>query len=101
MSFLTGVGRIERRLRRRSLDGTETRRCDLVLGPRSDEAEIGRLRLTVDAETYDIAAAEIRDPLGNVPSSVHRPAPQRRLDDALFQFEVPAGVDVIEAPIGD
>jgi outer membrane lipoprotein-sorting protein len=43
----------------------------------------------------------VRDPLGNLTklefSNLRR---NTGLGDALFRFDVPAGVDVIEAPIG-
>lgn len=101
VSFLTGVGRLEDDFEA-SIDGRTERELHLLLVPKKDAAEIGRLKLTVDAETYDILAAEIRDPLGNVTrlkfSDLKR---NSGLPDSLFQFEVPPGVDVVEAPIGD
>ena len=64
----------------------------LALRPRKAEGELGRLRLTVDAQSYDIVGAEIVDPLGNVTrlrfSDLRR---NTGLDDAQFRFEVPAG----------
>ena len=69
---------------------------------RKAEGELGRLRLTVDAKSYDIVGAEIVDPLGNVTrlrfSDLRR---NTGIDDAQFKFIVPPGVDVIEAPIGN
>lgn len=100
ISFLTGVGRIDRDFIV-TLDGREEGRVFLLLVPRTDEGEIGRLRLTIETVSFDIAGAEIRDPLGNVTKLEF--ANLRRnlaLDDALFHFEVPAGVDIIEAPVG-
>jgi len=72
------------------------------LAPRKGESELGRLRLSVDARSYDIIGAEIVDPLGNTTrlrfSDLHR---NTGVDEAQFHFEVPPGVDVIEAPIGN
>lgn len=100
ISFLTGVGRIESDFTA-SLDGTEDSHVFLMLVPRHDEGEIGRLRLRVDRRSYEIIGAEIRDPLGNLTRlrffNLRR---NTGLSDALFRFEVPTGVDVIEAPIG-
>jgi outer membrane lipoprotein carrier protein len=100
ISFLTGVGRIDRDFTA-TLDGHTDGKIFLLLVPRADEGEIGRLRLTIDTASFDIVGAEVRDPLGNVTklefSNLRRNV---RLDDELFRFEVPPGVDVIEAPVG-
>jgi len=100
ISFLTGVGRLADDFDV-AFDGEADGRMVLALRPRKGEAELGRLRLTVDAKTYDILGAEIADPVGNITrlrfSDLRR---NTGLDDAQFQFDVPAGVDVIEAPIG-
>ena len=37
-----------------------------MLVPRRDSASIGKLRLTVARDTYDIRGAEVHDPLGNI-----------------------------------
>ena len=101
VSFLTGVGRLEDDFDA-SIAGRTEREVRLALVPKKDATEIGRLELTVDAESYDIRAAEIRDPLGNVTRLVFSDLRRNtQLPDSLFQFEVPAGVDVVEAPIGD
>ncbi len=100
VSFLTGVGRIRDDFDV-SLDGTDGGHVVLALVPRSGGEELGRLRLTVETNSYDIVAAEVRDPVGNVTrlrfSNLQR---NRGVDDSLFRFEVPPGVDVVEAPIG-
>jgi outer membrane lipoprotein carrier protein len=100
ISFLTGVGRIaddfEVAITKRGAD-----RITLSLKPRRDAADLGRLQLDVDPRTYDIVAAEVVDPVGNVTrlsfSDLRR---NSGVDDSLFRFEVPPGVDVVEAPIG-
>jgi outer membrane lipoprotein carrier protein len=101
ISFLTGVGRLSEDFDVR-LDGEGDGGIHLALTPRTGEGEFGRLRLTVDAHTYDIAGAEIVDPLGNITrlrfSDLRR---NTGLDDVLFRFDIPPGVDVIEAPIGN
>lgn len=100
ISFLTGVGRIRDDFDV-SIDGREDGLVTLALLPRRGGGEVGRLRLTVETENYDIVAAEIFDPLGNVTrlrfSDLKR---NRGLPDSLFEFEVPDGVDVIDAPAG-
>lgn len=101
ISFLTGVGRLSEDFDVR-LDSEGEGVIHLALTARKGEGELGRLRLTVDAHTYDIVGAEIVDPLGNITrlrfSDLRR---NTGLDDAQFRFDVPPGVDVIEAPIGN
>jgi outer membrane lipoprotein carrier protein len=101
ISFLTGVGRLSEDFDV-TLDGEGDGVLQLALRPRRSEGEVGRLRLTVDARSYDIVGAEIVDPIGNITrlrfSDLRR---NTGLDDAEFRFEVPPGVDVIEAPIGN
>ncbi|OFV88030.1 MAG: hypothetical protein A3J75_03210 [Acidobacteria bacterium RBG_16_68_9] len=100
ISFLTGVGRIGDDFDA-SLDGADDGHVYLLLVSHRDEQELGRLRLVVETNEYGIVGAEIRDPVGNV--TTLRFSNMRRnvgLADALFRFEVPDGVDVIEAPIG-
>ena len=85
-----------------TVDGTADGRIALSLRPRKGEGELGQLQLSVDATTFDIVGARITDPVGNVTklefSDLRR---NTGVGDALFHFEVPAGVDVIEAPIGN
>lgn len=101
ISFLTGVGRITDDFDV-SLESRDGARIRLALRPRQGESELGRLRLDVDPQTYDIVGAEIVDPVGNITrlrfSNLRR---NTGVDDAEFRFEVPPGVDVIEAPIGN
>ena len=101
ISFLTGVGRLGEDFDV-SVEGEAEGVIQLALRPRKADGELGRLRLMVDAQSYDIVGAEIVDPIGNVTrlrfSGVRR---NTGLDDAQFHFEVPPGVDVIEAPIGN
>jgi outer membrane lipoprotein carrier protein len=96
-SFLVGIGRITDDFIV-SPDGDEGEMIFLRLVPRAGEG-IGTLRLGIDRKTYDILLAEIRDPMGNLTrlqfSDLKRDA---GLDDALFEFHVPAGAEVVEAP---
>jgi outer membrane lipoprotein carrier protein len=100
ISFLTGVGRIKDDFEV-SLVGEKDGTLLLALVPRKRENDLGRLVLTVEKGSYDIVGAEVRDPLGNVTrlqfSKLER---NSGLPDSYFHFEVPPGVDVIEAPIG-
>ena len=102
ISFLTGVGRIAQDFDV-SLDGDEAKDgvLHLLLVPRRDSASIGKLRLTVARDSGEIRGAEIHDPLGNV-SRLRFEHIKRNvgLSDDQFAFQVPPGVDVISAPIG-
>jgi outer membrane lipoprotein carrier protein len=101
ISFLTGVGRLSEDFDV-TLDGESDGQVHLALRPRKAQGELGRLRMTVDAKTYDVIGAEVVDPVGNITrlrfSDLHR---NTGLDDAQFHFEVPADVDVVDAPIGN
>jgi len=101
ISFLTGVGRIAKDFEV-SLDGesADGRELYLLLQPRHD-GSVGRLRLGVERKTYDIHGAEVHDPAGNV-SRLQFDRLRRNTDvaDDQFVFQIPAGVDVISAPLG-
>ncbi len=100
ISFLTGVGKIAEDFEV-AIVARDGERIDLVLDPRRQEADLGQLRLGVDARTYEIVTAEVVDPVGNVTRlSFSEQQRNTGLADAEFQFEVPAGVDVVEAPLG-
>jgi outer membrane lipoprotein carrier protein len=100
VSFLSGVGRIADNFDA-SIERWEGDRIELSLVPREKSSELGRLRLDVDAKTYDILGAEVTDALGNVTRiRFSKLVRNVQLPADLFQFQVPPGVDVIEAPIG-
>lgn len=97
VSFLTGVGRLDRDFLP-SLRGATERTYRLRLTPRQEAEATGLLDLEVDAETFDILQATITDPLGNTTQVRFTNIDRTALpDDALFRFAVPPGVDVIEA----
>lgn len=98
MSFLTGVGRIADDFRA-SLDGQDEKNIVLLLIPKQAGTEVGKLRLTVARDSYDIMGAEVTDPLGNV-SKLRFSALRRNagLPDDVFVFQAPPGVDVVTAP---
>lgn len=102
ISFLTGVGKIAQDFDV-SLDGADDKgpEIHLMLVPRRDSASVGKLQLTVARDSGEIRGAEIHDPLGNV-SRLRFDHIKRNvgLSDDQFAFQVPPGVDVISAPIG-
>lgn len=103
VSFLTGVGRIADDFTA-SLPATDTGGDALVLDlvPRRADGGVGKLRLYIARDNYDIRGAEVHDPQGNVSRlTFNRMRRNVGLDDARFVFEIPAGVDVVAAPLAE
>ena len=100
ISFLTGVGRLEENFAV-SPQGDTSRVHRLRLLPKRDAATVGHLDVEVDKATFDILQATVTDPLGNTTrlrfSNVER---VDDLDDGLFRFTLPAGVDLVEPLAG-
>jgi len=106
ISFLTGVGRINDDFDVRLDSGAAANTAPaaeivLILTPRRAGSDVGQLRLTVGRDTFDIQGAEVHDPLGNI-SRLRFDHIRRNsgVPDDQFVFQVPSGVDVINAPIG-
>ena len=100
VSFLLGVARIEKDFRATLLSPGEDGRLRLQLDPaNAEDGSLGSVILDVDPDTYDVQAATIRDPLGNT-TRVALVDVERNgaVDESLFRFERPSGMDVIEAP---
>jgi outer membrane lipoprotein carrier protein len=101
VSFLTGVGRVTDDFRpQRDPRGCTPDRLYVKLQPKESQ-DLGALALGVDRSTYDIVEAAVTDPIGNVTTLVFTNL-QRNVDipESDFQFTVPAGIDVINAPGG-
>lgn len=100
VSFLLGVARIEQDFRATLLSPADDGKLRLQLDPaKAEDGSLGALILDVDPETYDVTAATIRDPLGNTTRVVLLGVERNgAVDESLFRFERPAGMDVIEAP---
>ncbi len=102
VSFLFGVARIGRDFDHELLDDGDDGEVRLELHPKAEEGgALGLLILAVDEDTYDLRAATVRDPLGNVTEVRLIDAKRNEgVDEALFRFERPPGTDIIEAPGG-
>ena len=98
VSFLFGVGELAKEFNPSLLPSPSPDVVRLKLVPKQEQ-EIGVLALDVDAKTYDIVAAEVTDPLGNVTrlnfSNLKRDV---GLTDSQFAFTAPPGTDVVEPP---
>lgn len=96
ISFLTGVGRLEEDFAV-SPQGETEQVHRLRLSPKREAAAVGRLDVEVDKATFDILQATVTDPLGNTTrlrfSHIER---VDDLDDGLFRFALPAGVDLVQ-----
>jgi outer membrane lipoprotein carrier protein len=96
VSFLTGVGRLEDNFQVSLQDSTPDTYL-LQLTSKQEAEAVGRLTLAVSTQTFDIVQATVTDPLGNTTrlrfTNIDRNIP---LDDKLFQFSIPPGVDIIE-----
>ncbi|MDG2306173.1 MAG: outer membrane lipoprotein chaperone LolA [Candidatus Binatia bacterium] len=102
VSFLFGVARIGRDFDPKMAEEGEDGGLRIELHPKAEEGgALGLLTLEVDPDSYDLRAATVRDPLGNV-TEVRLIDPQRNegVDKDLFHFERPPGTDIIEAPGG-
>jgi outer membrane lipoprotein carrier protein len=98
VSFLFGVGELAKDFNASLVPSASADVIRLKLVPK-EEQQIGVLVLDVDAKSYDIVAAEVTDPLGNVTrlkfSNLKRDV---GLADSQFAFTVPPGTDVVEPP---
>lgn len=97
VTFLAGLGRLDRDFET-TLVKDEPERWTLKLVPKQD-AGIGTLTLLVRKSDASIEEARITDPLGTTTRIVL--SNERRnvtLDDALFRFSPPSGVDVVRPP---
>jgi len=98
VSFLFGVGELAKDFNASLVPSAGADVVRLKLVPK-EEQQIGVLVLDVDAKSYDIVAAEVTDPLGNVTrlkfSNLKRDV---GLADSQFTFKVPPGTDVVEPP---
>lgn len=92
--LLAGMVRLDRDFDVRPLAGSPYR---LRLVPRDRSAM--PVQIAVDATTFYITQVVIEAPNGNTSTfRFTRLRPNRGLEEALFSFAVPAGVEVIEAP---
>ena len=102
VSFLFGVARLSRDFDPELLPPAKDGSLRLALRPKAQEGgALGRLTLEVDPETYDLRAAQVTDPLGNL-TEVRLVDPRRNagVDAERFRFERPPGTDLIQAPGG-
>ena len=98
VSFLFGIGRLTKDFTP-TLASADPERLRVRLEPK-DESDIGELVLDVDPKTYDVRAAQVTDPLGNITRLEFKNLKRGvGLPDSTFVFKVPDGVDVVEPPV--
>lgn len=96
LSFLLGIGNLRRDFKV-TLKGMEKEHYILQLGPKGGLGGVSEIMLGIDPQRFDIAWSRIRDAAGNV--TTIRFSNLRKgvgLQDSLFRFQVPDGVDVVE-----
>lgn len=96
LSFLLGMGNLKRDFQY-DLKGAEKDAYLLKLIPKSELGQVGELTLGVDASSFDLKWVRIQDAVGNV-TTVRFSSLRRGVEvkDALFQPEIPKGVEVVE-----
>lgn len=97
LNFLAGLGRVERDFAA-TLEREDAKVWVLRLVPRKDQS-VGTLMLTVRKADASIEEVRITDPLGTTTRIAF--SHERRnaeLDEALFRFTPPPGVDVVRPP---
>ena len=97
LAFLLGIGNMRRDFTASLPLSTPTDQLvHLILTPKGGG---DRIEMGLDASTYDLMTVKVTDALGNTTSirfsAVHTNV---QLADALFNFQVPDGVDVVQAP---
>jgi outer membrane lipoprotein carrier protein len=96
LSFLLGLGNLKRDFEVSS-KGVEREHHVLVLRPKGELKGVSEIELGVEPKSFDIAWSRIRDASGSLITV--RFSNLRKgvgVQDSLFQFKVPDGVDVVE-----
>ena len=96
LSFLLGLGNLKKDFNA-SLKGTEENLYILRLEPKGEAGGYSEILLGVNKNTYDIQRVSVRDAAGNV-TTLQFSAMRKGVGvkDGLFQFQVPAGADIVE-----
>ncbi len=99
LSFLVGLGKLRDDFDAELEPSSATDVVRLRLRPRAKDGDVGALELVLSAGTYDIVGAVVTDATGGMTrwrfSDLER---NLALEDALFQFAIPNGVDVVVPP---
>jgi outer membrane lipoprotein carrier protein len=96
LSFLLGLGNLKKDFNA-SLKGTEENLYILRLEPKGEAGGYSEILLGVNKSTYDIQRVSVRDAAGNV-TTLQFSAMRKGVGvkEGLFQFQVPAGADIVE-----
>ena len=96
LSFLLGIGDLERDFRAELMDSTAEAHL-LKLTPRKVNTGVGEIHLSVDPDSHDIRQVLIEDAAGNrwtfrFDNVTHGVG----LDPSLFKLKTPQGADIVE-----
>ncbi|MEO8124833.1 MAG: sulfite exporter TauE/SafE family protein [Burkholderiales bacterium] len=99
VSFLLGVGRITDKFEPHvDVRGCTATRLYVGLAAKNGE-DVGALAFGVDRASFDIVEASVTDPLGNVTTLTFSDIVRNvEIPATTFEFQVPAGADVITPP---
>jgi outer membrane lipoprotein carrier protein len=101
ITFLSGMGKLQNDFYINLLPPQEDPEAratgqQLELLPKQPQPDVAKLILTVDPATYRIIHTAVYDPYGNITDVyLHDIRVNTAPPNELFQFEIPAGVDVI------
>ncbi len=99
LSFLVGLGKLDKDFDAELLPQTTTSRLRLRLRPRAQGGDVGALELWLAPDTYDIVGAVVTDATGGTTRWEFTELERNvALEEELFRFTVPPGVDVVVPP---
>ncbi len=98
--FISGMGDLRKDFRIKLLDsGPRDETFRLLLTPKKEKEALKSIVLTVDGETFNILGTETTDIYDNVTVVKFSDLEMNgEIDDSVFRFKVPEGVEVITSP---
>ncbi|MBM4262676.1 MAG: outer membrane lipoprotein chaperone LolA [Deltaproteobacteria bacterium] len=96
LSFLLGLGNLKKDFNA-ALQSSEGNQYTLRLEPKGEAGGYSEILISVNKNSFDIQSVSVRDAASNV-TTLRFAAMQKGtgVKDSLFQFQVPAGADVVE-----
>jgi outer membrane lipoprotein carrier protein len=101
LSFLLGLGDLNEDFKRRKISKSLLKNQQgliVELEPNKEKANLAFIQLEVDPETYNLRTIALMDQQGNYRTiALESMSYNLGLEDKFFEFEVSAGMEVIEA----